>query len=109
MRRISVPLLLATLVTAPASAQRLPATVVPDHYDLTFKVDLPNERFIGLETIQVRVDRPTSRVVLNALDLRFDDVTIDAAATSQQAAVSIDQHDETATLTLAQPLLPGTA
>ena len=109
MRRISVPLLLATLVTAPALAQRLPATVVPDHYDLTFKVDLPNERFTGLETIQVRVDRPTSRVVLNALDLRFDNVTIDAAATSQPAAVSINQHDETATLTLAQPLLPGPA
>jgi aminopeptidase N len=109
MRRISVALLLATVITAPALAQRLPTTVVPDHYDLTFKVDLPNERFTGLETIRVRVIRPTSRVVLNALDLRFDDVTIDTAAASQEAAVSINQHDETATLTIAQPLPAGPA
>jgi aminopeptidase N len=109
MRGISVALLLATLVTTPALAQRLPGTVVPDHYDLTFKIDLANERFTGLETIRVRVTRPTSRVVLNALDLRLDDVTIDAAAASQEAGVSINQHDETATFTIAQPLPAGPA
>jgi aminopeptidase N len=109
MRGVSVALLLATLVTTPALAQRLPGTVVPDHYDLTLKIDLANERFTGLETIRVRVTRPTSRVVLNALDLRFDDVTIDAAAASQEAGVSINPHDETATLTVAQPLPAGPA
>src|SRR3984893_9393401 len=109
MRRISVALLLTTVITAPALAQRLPTTVVPDHYHLTFKVELPNERFTRLETIRVRVNRPTSRVVLNALDLRIDDVTIDTAAASQEAAVSINQHDETAAFTIAQPLPAGPA
>src|ERR1700729_3528160 len=93
----AVALLLAALVTTPAFAQRLPGTVVPDHYDLTFNVDLANGRFTGLETIRVRVMAPTSRVVLNALDLQLQDVTIDAEPVSQKATVSIDQHEQTAT------------
>ena len=38
----------------PLRAQRLPATVTPDHYDLAFVVDLARERFEGTETIRVR-------------------------------------------------------
>jgi aminopeptidase N len=105
----AVALLLTTLVTRPAIAERLPGTVVPDHYDLTFTVDLANARFTGLETIRVRVNRTTSQVVLNSLDLRIQDVTIDAAAASQRAAVSTNQNGETATFRIAHPLPAGPA
>jgi hypothetical protein len=47
--RTVVLLALAGLLcrSPPASAQRLPAIVTPDHYDLAFIVDLARERFEG--------------------------------------------------------------
>ncbi len=57
----------------------------------------------------MQVNAPTSRVVLNALDLRFQEVTIAGAAATQQAAVSINQNEQTATLTVKQPLGSGPA
>ncbi len=78
MSRLSaLALTVLALASTPVFAQsRLSRDVVPDHYDLTFTVDLANERFTGLETIRVRVNTPTSRLVLHALDLELEDVTI---------------------------------
>ena len=70
MRLSCLTALAATLLTAlPASAQRLPTTVTPSHYDLTWVVDLNRERFEGTETIQIQVADATTRVVLNAAEL----------------------------------------
>ncbi len=100
-------LLFAILLSAPASAQRLPATVVPEHYDLTFAVDLARARFEGTETIRVQVAEPTPRIVLHALDIQFHEVTIGTKSTAQKASVSQNQADETATLTVPRPLATG--
>jgi puromycin-sensitive aminopeptidase len=115
MRRL-LPLTLVLLVVAatPAFAQsRLPRDVVPDHYDLMFTVDLANDRFSGLETIRVRVNTPTSRIVLHAVDLELEDVTIAPASTprsqAQKAVVSLNDQSQTATLTVARPLPQGSA
>ena len=62
-------LLGAALAATPAFAQRLPRTVVPDHYDLAFDGRPRGARFEGVETIRVRIGKPTPRIVLNALDL----------------------------------------
>ena len=80
-------LFLASLLPAPAAAERLPRTVVPDHYDLAFTIDLNGERFSGEETISVRVGEPTSRVVLNAVDLDLSAVTIATAGSTRTATV----------------------
>jgi aminopeptidase N len=115
MRPLSAfALVLLGLPAMPAFAQsRLPRDVVPDHYDLKFTVDLANDRFTGLETIRVRVAMPTSRIVLHALDLEFEDVTIapvsGPSAAAQNAAVSLDDQSQTATLTVARPLPTGLA
>ena len=82
-RRLLMPCILLILIlmlsgATPARAQRLPATVTPEHYDLAFTVDLPHARFEGTETIRVQLNEPTPRVVLNAIDLVFKDVTIAA-------------------------------
>ena len=42
----------------PAAAQRLPDTVVPDHYTLWFAPDLDKATFRGRETIRVQVKAP---------------------------------------------------
>jgi aminopeptidase N len=102
-------LLFAILLAAPAAAQRLPSTVVPEHYDLTFDVDIPHARFTGTERIRVRVGEPASRVVLHALDLQLQSVTMESGGSKQTATVTMNQADETATLRVAKPLAAGSA
>ena len=63
---------------------------MPSHYDLAFVVDVAHARFTGTETIATQVAAPTSRIVLNALDIEFQDVTIGTGAASQKAAVTLD-------------------
>jgi aminopeptidase N len=97
------------LVGAPARAERLPATVVPSHYDLSFAVDLAGARFDGIETIRVEIGRPTRTVVLHALEIAFRDVTIGAGSTTQKATVALDEQQQTATLTVPKALAIGPA
>src|SRR6266545_5101394 len=99
MRTVVLPLLAGILVSAsPASAQRLPAIVTPDHYDLAFVVDLTRERFEGTETIRAQVAEPTARIVMNAVELRFHEVTIGTGAALQKADVALDESNQTAML-----------
>jgi aminopeptidase N len=107
MRLPSFVLAAALLTALPASAQRLPTTVTPSHYDLAFVVDLARERFEGTETIRANVAEPTSRVVLHAADIEFRQVTIGAGAAAQTAAVTLDEAGQTATLTVPKPLAKG--
>src|SRR6266478_9651433 len=106
---LRLPLLIgvALLTALPASAQRLPTIVTPDHYDLALVVDLAHERFDGTETIRITVAEPTSRVVLHAVDLDLREVTIGAGPAAQKAAVSLDEKAQTATLSVARPLANG--
>jgi aminopeptidase N len=97
------------MLAGPAAAQRLPMIVAPDHYDLTFTVDLERARFEGTETIRVQVAEPTARVVLHALDIEFHDVTIGTGPAAQTATVSANPADETATLTVPKPIAKGAA
>src|SRR5215813_2074060 len=101
---------IATLLTASsASAQRLPTGVSPDHYDLAFVVDLAHERFDGTETILVNVAAPTTRIVLNALEIEFREVTIRSGAAAQKATVATDTASQTATFTVPTPIAAGKA
>jgi aminopeptidase N len=105
--RSSIALSFALLVGAPATAQRLPDNVKPEHYDLAFTIDLANETFEGTETIRIRTTSPTSRVVLHAVDIDLHEVTIGSGASRQKAAVSLDRASQTATLTVSKPILRG--
>jgi hypothetical protein len=109
--RLALPtiLLCAGLYPCTASAGRLPATVVPEHYGLAFTIDMDGERFSGGETINVRVAEATSQIVFNALDLDVRDATIAAGGATQKATVSFDRAQETATLTVARRLAAGPA
>jgi len=100
---------LGCLAALPAGAQRLPGGVTPNHYDLTFVVDLEHERFEGTETIRVDIPEATSRIVLNAVDITFHEVTIGDGASAQKAAVALDEAKQSATLTLPRPVGKGAA
>src|SRR6516225_1174336 len=108
MRVTSLAVLALSLLTAPpASAQRLPTTVTPSHYDLAFVVDLGRERFDGTETIRVNVAEQTAKVVLNALEIEFKEATIGTGASAQKATVTLDESAQTATLTVPKPIAKG--
>ncbi|MGE3704243.1 MAG: M1 family metallopeptidase [Vicinamibacterales bacterium] len=101
--------LLAALLFLPATAgaQRLPDTVTPSHYDLAFDVDLAAARFRGEATITVRFAEAATQVLLNAVDLTFDDVTITSGGQVQAAAVTL--RPQMALLTVKTPVPAGPA
>src|SRR6476659_732159 len=102
--------LLALMVTASAAvAQRLPSGVAPTHYTLWFAPDLERATFRGRETIEVTIQRPTPSITLNAAEIEFGDVTVDAGGRKQTAHVTLDEKNEMATLTVPQPIPAGRA
>jgi aminopeptidase N len=110
--RSSRALLTATIIllcaAGTARAQwRLPTTVTPSHYDLSFTVDLQHARFEGAETIEVTLAEPTRTIVLNAAEIAFREVTIGTGASLQRATVSPSDVYQTATLTVPKALARG--
>ena len=105
----ALPWILCLLACSPAGAQRLPTTVTPDHYDLAFDVDLAAARFEGVETIKVSLAEPSRRITLNALDLQFHEVTINAGGADQKATVALNAATETAALTVPREMPAGPA
>ena len=105
----TLPWILCLLACSPAGAQRLPTTVVPAHYDLAFDVDLAAARFDGVETIKVALAEPSRRVVLNAVEIQFHEVTIDAGGVSQKATVALNAATQTAALNVPRTIPAGPA
>ena len=102
---LSVFLLSASLL----GAQRLPATVVPQHYTFTLTPDLKAATFAGVETIDVTLAEPARSITLNAVDITFNTVAIAAGGKEQTAAVSLDDQTEQATFTVPETLPAGKA
>jgi aminopeptidase N len=95
--------------TAPASsAQReiLPVTAVPERQLISITPDAAARTFRGRTRIDVRVPRPTNRIVLNALDLTFDRAVV-TGREGAPARVSADSARQQVTLTFGQPLAAG--
>src|SRR5580692_1753961 len=111
MKKIGFALIVLRLVSfaSPASCQRIPNLATPEHYQLTITPDFANENFAGDETIQIRLLKPSASITLNALEIKFAEVTIGSGGKSQTAQVTSDEKNETATFTVAEPLASGPA
>ncbi|MEO6912382.1 MAG: M1 family metallopeptidase, partial [Edaphobacter sp.] len=94
----SALLVIVSCIAAPA--QRLPSGVHPEHYSLSLAPDLKTATFIGTETIDLTLDRPSTTITLNAAEIKFLSVT----AGPQTAQVTLDEAKEQATFTFPQPL-----
>ena len=108
-RAVALAWVVLSALAAPAVAQRLPQTVLPDHYAIHLSPDFITDDFRGEETIQVRLLEPASRVTLHAAEIEFQDAGITSRDRMQPASVSLDASAETATFTVAEPLQAGPA
>jgi puromycin-sensitive aminopeptidase len=100
--------------TAETPDYRLPSTVRPHAYRLVLVPDLAAATFTGDVEIDVTVNEPTSTVVLNAAELEItfaelNDANPDKGYALSPTAIDLDDTEERATLTFAEPLAPGRA
>jgi aminopeptidase N/puromycin-sensitive aminopeptidase len=109
MKKTILCLLVVLGLAVVGQAQRLPETAVPNSYKLTFAPDFATDAFGGDETIQVNVPKAMSKIVLNAAEIKFEDVTITAGGKSQKANVTTDEKNEMATLTVPNQVPAGAA
>jgi aminopeptidase N len=110
MKTNCLVLLSAILVFSILSeAQRLPDVAVPDNYRLTLTPNFEKDNFAGDETIQIRVLKPTSSIVLNSLEIDFQDATIASGGATQVASVSFDKNKQMATLAVPKNITIGPA
>lgn len=109
-----VLLVLASIVatvttTSTVHAQRLPTLVQPEHYQLSFDIDLQDGTFSGTEDIRVAVVEPTARIALHALDLAIQDATVETPSGPQATVVSLEPRVQQIVLTVPRLLERGTA
>ena len=92
-----------------AAADRLPADVTPLHYQLVVTPDFGTATFDGDVTIDIRVEKPTSRITLHAVDL--DIIWAEIAQPGGRLlfpTVTTDPAAQTAAFALPTRILPGT-
>ncbi len=109
MVRVTQLLALILSIAVPASAQRLPGNVVPEHYSLWFAPDLEKETFRGRESIDVVLTEPSTTVTMHAAEINFSQVTITSGGQTQTARVTLDETRQTATFTVPKPIAEGKA
>ena len=109
MKRVLFTLACTFFLLSLAGAQRLPATAAPENYKLSFSPDFTKDNFAGDETIRVRVLQATSKIVLNAAEIDFQEASITSGGATQKATVTIDKDKERATLACDHPIQPGPA
>ena len=92
-----------------ARAQRLPSTVLPEHYTLNLTPDLKAATFSGVETIEVSLTEATDHITLNSAEIDFQSVTVTAGGKQQTASVSSDKDKEQTTFTVPNQMPAGKA
>src|SRR6266550_350664 len=85
---------------------KLPKEVVPIKYSVRFVPNIDNFTFTGSETVELSVHSPVRQLVLNALELKVIEASIDGKALPQ-SATKIDEKNELFTLTLPSQLAAG--
>jgi aminopeptidase N/puromycin-sensitive aminopeptidase len=109
MKKALLLLIASLLLAIPSLAQRLPGGATPDHYSLSFAINFPTNSFEGDETIDLKLDKPSTTITLNAVEIDFHQVSVSAGGKTQTAKVVLDEKNETATFTVENPIPAGVA
>jgi len=87
---------------------RLPRHVIPTRYDLRLEPDLAAAVFTGQVTIALTVKQTTQTILLNAVDLTIESVTIEGRqGQTLTASVELEPQTQRAVLTFGEPIQPG--
>ncbi|HEX6394800.1 MAG TPA: M1 family aminopeptidase [Acidimicrobiales bacterium] len=91
-----------------AAAYRLPLSAKPERYELELVPDLEASRFEGRETVIVTVVEPTTKFVLNSVDLDIRDVRIEhPSGRSLVGTVTYNEPEQQATFSFSEELEPA--
>ncbi|MHB1846001.1 MAG: M1 family metallopeptidase [Deltaproteobacteria bacterium] len=106
----TLALLFATALAAAPNpkAFRLPADVVPVHYDLAFSVRPADGTFTGMEDVELRLGADRAEIPIHAVDLTIDQASALVTGKELPATVRMDAPTETARLSFSSPLEKGT-
>src|SRR6266536_3581670 len=85
---------------------KLPKEVVPVEYSVRIVPRVGQITFTGMETVKLSVRHPVRKLVLNALELKIADASVDGEALSK-SAIKIDNKNELLTLALPSELTAG--
>jgi puromycin-sensitive aminopeptidase len=96
---------ISTDSTPHADPYRLPTTVQPLHYDVRLRPSLNDATFTGSVTIGLAIAADIDRIVLNAIELDIDTVTLDTVA----VAFELDESTERLTVFPTSALEAGAA
>jgi aminopeptidase N len=101
----------ASLAAHPPAVEattQLPRGVIPTHYAIEVTPHAERMTFDGKARIDLEVAAPTSRIVLQAIDMKFTDSTLAAPGGKTLVPnVSINADAQTATFAFDAPLAPG--
>jgi aminopeptidase N len=106
---VALLLTIALLPCLRVYAQRLPISVLPDHYKLFLDPNIAGHTFTGEETITVHITQPVSEIVLNSLDLDIMSAEVSANGRTQSVRVIYDKPDEMIRLALSSPVTASKA
>jgi aminopeptidase N len=85
---------------------KLPKEVVPTDYAVRIVPDIDKLIFAGTETVKLNVQRRVRRLVLNALELKIEEASIDGKELPP-SAIKTDNKNELLTLALPSDLATG--
>jgi aminopeptidase N len=100
-------LFFASFSAQKASAQRLPESVLPEHYSLTLTPDLKKATFTGSEKIDVLLQQPVDSITLNAVEIKFQSVETKINGKTLKADVTEDEQKQQVTFNFHQSLPAG--
>ncbi len=85
---------------------KLPKEVVPEQYTIRIVPNLEKLTFTGSETVQLHVQKPVTKLVLNALEMEIASAAVDGQPLPKKA-IALDVAQQTLTLTLPNELAAG--
>ncbi len=83
---------------------RLPSGVVPVNYDLFFEVDMETFNFVGKETIDIMISKPSSTIILHATDMKIGDAKIVFSGKTVRPKIKFESDKEKLTLNFNEKL-----
>ncbi len=111
---VSALFLLFALTNVPAESKfdfastpgKLPKEVRPTDYAIRIIPDLEKLTFTGSETVRITVEKPVTKLVLNALEMEIAAASVDGQALPKKAIV-LNAEEQTLTLNLPNEMAVG--